>query len=183
LLIYFRQCVLVPVELFKRPLADILLDLESEDRYVKGRALELLAIYLTRLIDLEFKGWRVRSADTGGAEVDAIVEGARLIFSRWQIQAKNTAIVRLDDIAKEVGLALTFTYSNVIMVVTTGEFTRDAYTYATHVMRTSNLNIITLNGAELEQLSRDPLSIVELLNAKAQRAMQVKERTDYFSAQ
>lgn len=174
---------LVPVELFKRPLADILIDLKSEDRYVKGRALELLAIYLTRLLDLEFKGWRVRGADTGGAEVDAIVEGARLIFSRWQIQAKNTSIVRLDDIAKEVGLALTFTYSNVVMVVTTGEFTRDAYTYATHVMRTSNLNVITLNGAELEQLSRDPISIVVLLNSKAQRAMQIKERTDYFSAQ
>lgn len=174
---------LVPVELFKRPLADILVDLKSEDRYIKGRALELLAIYLTRLIDLDFKGWRVRGADTGGAEVDAIVEGARLIFSRWQIQAKNTSIVRLDDIAKEVGLALTFTYSNVVMVVTTGEFTRDAYTYATHVMRTSNLNVITLNGAELDQLSRDPIGIAELLNGKAQRAMQVKERTDYFSAQ
>lgn len=174
---------IVPVELFKRPLADILVDLKSEDRYIKGRALELLAIYLTRLIDLEFKGWRVRSADTGGAEVDVIVEGARLIFSRWQIQAKNTSIVRLDDIAKEVGLALTFTYSNVVMVVTTGEFTRDAYNYATHVMRTSNLNVITLNGAELEQLSRNPISIADLLNGKAQRAMQVKERTDYFSAQ
>jgi site-specific DNA-methyltransferase (cytosine-N4-specific) len=139
----------VPVELFKRPLTDILVDLKSEDRYIKGKALELLAIYLTRLIDLDFKGWRVRSADTGGAEVDAIVEGARLIFSRWQIQAKNTSIVRLDDIAKEVGLALTFTYSNVVMIVTTGEFTRDAYTYAIHVMRTSNLNIIMLNGIEL----------------------------------
>lgn len=174
---------LVPKELFERPLADILVELRSEDRYIKGRALELVAIYLTRLLDLDFKGWRTRSADTGGAEVDAIVEGARLIFSRWQIQAKNTAIVRLDDIAKEVGLALTFIYSNVIMVVTTGEFTRDAYSYATHVMRTSNLNIITLNGAEMERLSRDPMSIVELLNSKAERAMQVKERSDYFSAQ
>jgi len=178
-----ERAELVPVELFKRPLADILADLKSEDRYIKGKALELLAIYLTRLIDLEFKVWRVRGADTGGAEVDAIVEGARLIFSRWQIQAKNTSIVRLDDIAKEVGLALTFTYSNVVMVVTTGEFTRDAYTYATHVMRTSNLNVITLNGAELDQLSRDPISISELLNGKAQRAMRVKERSDYFSAQ
>lgn len=174
---------LVPIELFKRPLADILIDLKSEDRYIKGRALELVAIYLTRLLDLDFKGWRTRGTDTGGAEVDAIVEGARLIFSRWQIQAKNTSTVRLDDIAKEVGLALTFIYSNVIMVVTTGEFTRDAYSYAAHVMRTSNLNIITLNGSEIERLSRDPMTIVELLNGKAERAMQVKERTDYFSAQ
>lgn len=48
-------------------------------------------------------------------------------------------------------------------------------------MRTFILNVITLNGAELDQLSRDPISIAELLNGKAQRAMQVKERTDYFS--
>lgn len=178
-----ERAKLVPVELFKRPLKDILHDLKSEDRYIKGRGLELLAIYFTRLIDLDFKGWRVRSADTGGAEVDAIVEGARLIFSRWQIQAKNTSIVRLDDIAKEVGLALTFTYSNVVMVVTTGKFTRDAYNYATHVMRTSNLNVITLNGAELDRLSHDPMSIVELLTSKAQQAMQIKARTDYFSAE
>jgi site-specific DNA-methyltransferase (cytosine-N4-specific) len=142
----------------------------------------LLAIYLTRLIDLDFKGWRTRSADTGGAEVDAIVEGARLIFSRWQIQAKNTSIVRLDDIAKEVGLALTFIYSNVIMVVTTGDFTRDAYAYTNHVMKTSNLNIILLNGTDLSRLSADPTDIVKILNAKAERAMQVKERNDYFDS-
>lgn len=174
---------LVPIELFKRPLADILIDLKSEDRYIKGRALELVAIYFTRLLDLNFKGWRTRSIDTGGAEVDAIVEGSRLIFSRWQIQAKNTSTVRLDDIAKEVGLALTFIYANVIMLVTTGAFTRDAYSYADHVMRTSNLNIILLNGSEIERLSRDPMAIVELLNGKAERAMQVKERKDYFSSQ
>jgi hypothetical protein len=173
---------LVPRELFEKPLVQILEEMESTDKHVKGKALELLAIYLTRLIDLDFKGWRTRSADTGGAEVDAIVEGARLIFSRWQIQAKNTSIVRLDDIAKEVGLALTFIYSNVVMVVTTGDFTRDAYAYTNHVMKTSNLNIILLNGTDLSRLSADPTDIVKILNAKAERAMQVKERNDYFDS-
>ncbi|MCB9451473.1 MAG: restriction endonuclease [Anaerolineaceae bacterium] len=173
---------LVPRELFEKPLSQILEEMESTDKHIKGKALELLAIYLTRLVDLEFKGWRTRSADTGGAEVDAIVEGARLIFSRWQIQAKNTSIVRLDDIAKEVGLALTFIYSNVVMVVTTGDFTRDAYAYTNHVMKTSNLNIILLNGTDLSRLSTDPTDIVKILNAKAERAMQVKERSDYFDS-
>jgi len=98
-----EQAKLVSRELFDQPLSAILSHLRSADRHVKGRALEILILYLARLIDLEFKGWRLRSADTGGAEVDAIVEGARLIFSRWQIQAKNTDIVRLDDVAKEVG--------------------------------------------------------------------------------
>jgi hypothetical protein len=171
---------LVPRELFEQPLAQILQDLKSPDKYVKGKALELLAIYFTRLIDLDFKGWRMRSADTGGAEVDVIVEGARFIFSRWQIQAKNTKTVRLDDVAKEVGLSLTFIYSNVVMLVTTGDFTSDAYQYVDHVMKTSNLNVILLNGSELEEISQDPTRVISLLNRKAKRAMKVKERTDYF---
>jgi site-specific DNA-methyltransferase (cytosine-N4-specific) len=174
---------LVPKQLFERPLSQILADLKSSSKHVKGKALELLAIYLTRLLDLEFKGWRMRSADTGGAEVDAIVEGARLIFSRWQIQAKNTATVRLDDVAKEVGLSLTFIYSNVVMIVTTGDFTRDAYSYASHVMKTSNLNVILLNGSELERIGGDPTDIVAILNGKAERVMKLKERIDYFAAQ
>ncbi len=174
---------LVPKEVFERPLSQILADLKSPNKHVKGKALELLAIYLTRLIDLDFKGWRTRSADTGGAEVDVIVEGARLIFSRWQIQAKNTKTVRLGDVAKEVGLSLTFIYSNVVMIVTTGDFTEDAYSYARHVMKTCNLNVILLNGTELERISQDPTSIVAVLNSKAEQAMKVKERTDYFVAQ
>ncbi len=173
---------LVPKELFERSLSQILADLKSPDRHTRGRALELLAIYLTRLIDLDFKGWRTRSADTGVAEVDVIVEGARLIFSRWQIQAKNTGTVRLGDIAKEVGLSLTFIYSNVVMIITTGNFTRDAYNYANHVMKTCNLNVILLNGSELEDISRDPTAIITILNSKAGQAMKVKERVDYFAA-
>ena len=115
--------------------------------------------------------------------MDVIVEGARLIFSRWQIQAKNTKVVRLEDVAKEVGLSLTFIYSNVVMIVTTGDFTKDAHNYARHVMKTCNLNVILLNGAELDQISQDPTRIVAILNSKAKQAMRVKERTDYFVAQ
>jgi site-specific DNA-methyltransferase (cytosine-N4-specific) len=129
-----------------------------------------------RLLDLEFKEWRIQSERTGGAEVDAIVEGARLIFSRWQVQAKNTATVDLEDVAKEVGLALPLLYSNVILMVTTGDFTADARSYAERVMRNSSLNIILLGGAELEQISQDPTDIVPILNSKAEHVMQLKAR-------
>ena len=174
---------LVPKEVFELPLSQIITDLKSRNKHIKGKALELLVIYITRLIDLDFKGWRIRSADTGGAEVDVVVEGARLIFSRWQVQAKNTKTVRLDDVAKEVGLSLTFIYSNVVMIVTTGDFTKAAYGYVQHVMKTCNLNVILLNGSELERISQDPTDIVAILNNKAEQAMKVKERTDYFAAQ
>jgi len=53
--------------------------------------------------------------------VDLIFESARLVFSRWQIQCKNYkksgAAVRVDDVAKEVGLTHTLK-SNAIIVVT-----------------------------------------------------------------
>ncbi len=172
---------LAPRELFVKPLSQILDELGSTQKNVKGKALELLAVYMTRLLDLEFKGWRLRSSDTGGAEVDVIVEGARLIFTRWQIQAKNTKQkVRLDPVAKEVGLALTFTFANVVVVVTTSDFTTDAYQYATSVMRSSNLNVILLNGRDLRKVASDPTNIVRILNSKAAQAMKLKERSDYF---
>ena len=177
-----KNAGLVPKDLFARPLKDILKDLRSTDTHVKGKALEILAIYLLRLIDLQFKGWRVRSADTGGAEVDVILEGARLIFSRWQIQAKNTKRVRLDDVAKEVGLALTFIHASVVVVVSTGDFTKDAYSYADHVMRTGNLNVILLNGAELKVISEDPTAIAWILDSKAEKAMAIKQRIDYLAS-
>lgn len=170
---------LVPRSLYEKPLVTILQDLEAQDPYVKGLALELLTIYLARILDLEFKAWRKRSEETGGAEVDIVVEGARLIFSRWQIQAKNTLLVRLDDVAKEVGLALTFLYSNVVLVVTTGQFTGDAHVYSEHVMRTSNLNVILLDGKDLQQISTEPTHIIRIMHRKARRVMQIKARASY----
>lgn len=92
-------------------------------------------------------------------------------------------MVRLDDIAKEIGLSLTFIYSNVVMIVTTGEFTKEGYRYAQHVMKTCNLNVILMNGSDLNRVSRDATEIVTLLNNKAKQAMALKERADYFATQ
>jgi len=83
------------------------------------------------------------------------------------------------------------------MIVTTGDFTQDAYSYAEHVMRTCNLNVILaehvmrtcnlnvilLTGSDIARIAQDPTNIVAILNAKAQRAMKIKERTDYFAEQ
>lgn len=57
-----------------------------------------------RLIDLDYVTTRLGGSATGGGEVDVIFESTRLVFSRWQIQCKNTARVGLDNVAKEVGL-------------------------------------------------------------------------------
>jgi hypothetical protein len=161
--------------LLRKPLTEILAELETEDKNIKGKALEALAFHLMRLLNLQFLAWRKRPKETGGFEVDLIVEDARINFSRWQIQCKNTpdSAVRIEDVAKEVGLALTLR-SNVILVVTTGRFGRDAKTYADDVMKSSSLNVILLDGKELREIIASPLQITRIMNERAKRAAQIK---------
>ncbi len=118
-------------------------------------ALEALAFHLTRLLDLEFVSWRLRSRETAGAEVDVLVEGARLIFSRWQIQCKNSPRVSVEHVAKEVGIA-TAMRTNVIMVVTTGEVPATTRAFAHAVMENTALQIILLHKAHLRRIQESP---------------------------
>lgn len=106
--------------LLRKPLAEIVEELHSENKHTKGLALEALAFKLMRLIDLDYVATRLRGAATGGAEVDVIFDSSRLVYSRWQVQCKNTGTVSLDDVAKEVGLTH-FLKSNVIVMVSTGD--------------------------------------------------------------
>jgi hypothetical protein len=72
----------------KRP-PDIFKELESDDTYVKGRALEAFAVYVMRLLHLRFIQWRKRASATGYAEVDAILAGVLGgVSTRWQVQCK-----------------------------------------------------------------------------------------------
>jgi hypothetical protein len=127
-----------------------------------------------RLIDLKYVGTRLRGIATGGAEVDLIFEGIRLLFSRWQIQCKNTKAVSLDDVAKEVGLTFQLK-SNVVMVVSTGIVGLEARKYANHVMNTSNLDIVLVDRADLETLVNRPYEMATMLEREAKRAMKIKE--------
>lgn len=162
-------------KLIRLPLAAILhdLNLPIHETHKRGLALEALSLYLTRLIGLEFVGWRVRAKETSYAEVDAVVEGSRLIFSRWQIQCKNTGVVNEGDVAKEVGLALRLK-SNVVMVVSTGRFSRQAEVYARDVMEDTNYHMILLSGTDLKILRDDPAAITGLLAREARNAMLIK---------
>ncbi|HET9919982.1 MAG TPA: restriction endonuclease [Ktedonobacteraceae bacterium] len=167
-------------QLLRKPLSEIVQELQSENTGIKGKALEALAFYFMRLLGLEFRGWRKRGKKTGGFEVDIIVEGARLVFSRWQIQCKNTPdnAVSLEDIAKEVGLSLQIK-SNVILVITTGRFSKDALDYANDMMQMTNLNIITLDKRDLTALKTSSLSIVDILNRKARQVIELKALPDF----
>lgn len=162
------------LELLRRPLEDILSSLDSPDRYTAGLALEALAFKIMRLLDMTYVKTRLRAEQTGGAEVDLIFESARLVYSRWQIQCKNTRRVSLDDVAKEVGLTHLIK-SNVIVMVTTGDIGKEARRYANKIMIDTNLAVVMLNGTDLEAVSQKPATIARAFRREARHALKLKQ--------
>ena len=160
--------------LLRKPLKEIREDLQAEDRHIRGLALEALAFKLMRLIDLAYVATRLRGTATGGAEVDLVFEGTRLVFSRWQIQCKNTARVSLDDVAKEVGLTHLLK-SNAIVMVSTGEIGGEARRYANKIMADSNLCVVMVDGNDLALIEARPASIVDVFTREARHAMDLKK--------
>ena len=120
------------------------------------------------------KATRLRGKATGGAEVDIIFESTRLVYSRWQIQCKNTAAVSLDDVAKEVGLTH-FIKSNAIVMTTTGKIGNEARRYANKIMADSNIAIVMIDGKDLEIINNNPPSIIKIFEREAKHAMKLKE--------
>jgi len=159
--------------LLRRPLCDILKEMKSRDKHARGLALEALAFNLMRLLDMTYVATRLRGTATGGAEVDVIFESARLVFSRWQVQCKNTARVALDDVAKEVGITH-FLKSNVIVMVTTGKIGAQARRYSNKIMTDSNLCIVMLDGDDIKSIVKNSAKIVDVLNREARQAMKLK---------
>ena len=157
----------------RKHLKEIREELDSENRHIRGLALEALAFKLMRLIDLSYVATRLRGSATGGAEVDLIFESARLVFSRWQVQCKNTARVSLDDVAKEVGLTHLLK-SNAIVMVSTGEIGGEARRYSNRVMADSNLCIVMLDKSDLAPIESSPAAIVDVFNREARHAMDLK---------
>jgi hypothetical protein len=162
------------IELLRKPLADVRAEIKSDDVYVKGLALEALAFKLMRLLDMDYMATRLRASATGGAEVDLVFQSARLVYSRWQVQCKNSSRLSLDDVAKEVGLTA-FIKSSVIVMVTTGTIGGEARRYANKIMRDSNLAVVMLDGADLDRISANTSQIVDVFNREARMAMELKK--------
>lgn len=159
--------------LLRKPLKEIRSDLKSTNRHVRGLALEALAFKLMRLVDLTYVATRLRGSATGGAEVDVIFESARLVFSRWQVQCKNTSRVSLDDVAKEVGITH-FLKSSAVVMVSTGTIGPEARRYADKIMADSNLCIVMVDGVDLAHIEARPAAIVDVFTREARHAMDLK---------
>jgi DNA modification methylase len=156
-----------------KPLAEIVAEIESPDHEKSGKALELLAIRLCQMLDLEFMGWRETDEElAGGGEVDALLHSARLTYSRWQIQCKVGKIT-LDAVSKEVGMK-DVTLANVIMVVGSKKISDSALTFRKKIVSTSNLNIILIDGPMLQTIINDPPQLIEVLHKQAEHALRLK---------
>lgn len=159
-----------------RKFEDVVGELSNEDKYVRGVALELLAVWIIRLLGLRFTGWRLRHyRATGGGEVDVMAASDRIVYNRWQLQCKNVkGDVPVDVIAKEVGLTFV-TRADVVMLVTTSSFTRDAVNYANQVNDNSRYYVVLLEGEDIERIVEDRTRIVDILNLKARRVFAKRE--------
>jgi DNA modification methylase len=162
----------------KTPLHQIVADIEqTADSNKQGHALELLAMRICQMIDLQFMGWRETDVNiAGGGEIDGMFYSSRLVYSRWQIQCKIGPIT-VQAVAKEVGMQKV-TLGNVILIVSTSSATAGAQTYRTKIISNSNLNIIFIDGSALNRILADNTSLIHILRQQAQFAMSVKPKVD-----
>lgn len=156
------------------PLEDIFHDLAHSRTHTRGLALELLALRLVRDIGLFPVCFRERTSKTQEAEVDLIVQGVHLHYSRWLVQCKNTASVEVSDIAKEVGMAVVLK-AQVILMVTTGTFRRTVQIYANGLATSSNLQAILIDGALLEKYrTSGAAAVIDALQKAAYQVLALK---------
>lgn len=161
------------VEYLQKPLSELRADMNSENTHLKGLALEAFAIKIMRIIGLDFIQTRLKGNETAGAEVDVLFDSSRLLYTRWQVQCKNTNRVSLDQIAKEVGLSHVLR-TNAIVIMTTGTVSETAREYANQIMRAMNLCIIIVEGADIDAIIAEPTKILDIFNRESLNAKHIK---------
>jgi len=162
---------------------DIFKEMQSTDTYKKGRALEAFTIYVMRLLGLQFLGWRRRARETGNSEVDVLLAGVSGgMPTSWQVQCKNTptVAVRLEDVAKEVGL-LPLTHATHILLVANASFSEDARKFAERIMVNSSVTIFLLDKTDFETIQANPAQIGRILIAQAERIKDMRISSPLWS--
>lgn len=165
----------IPRDVLRQSFDDIESTLRTGSAYEQGRALEAFTIKIGRRLGLDFTGWRLRGNETGGSEVDVIMEQASLTHERWQIQCKRSARLTLEHIAREVGVARATNATTILMLTMEG-LSDDARQFADRIMQDSNLSILFINIDNITAAS-DPEQIRERLEAESARAKSCKQLT------
>jgi hypothetical protein len=143
--------------------------MDSDSKYEKGVAMETLAVKLGRMLGLKFVGWRVRGRETGGSEVDVVMDQIGLTYSRIQIQCKNIkGSLRTKHVAREVGISRIL-QTNTILMVARGGVTTDARRFANRIMHEENMAIVFLEVDDIEDLDENPNELHNILRGKSRR--------------
>lgn len=159
----------VPRRVLRKSYGELLDEMDSDDTYEKGMALETLSVKLGRMLGLEFVGWRVRGQETGGSEVDVVMDNLGLTYSRVQIQCKNIkGKLQTKHIAREVGISRTL-QTNTILMIARGGVTTDAKRFANRIMHQENLAIMFLTGEDIEQIDDNPDRLRNVLRGETRR--------------
>lgn len=175
-----RDLESVVSEYYKKKPDDIYAGLSAKDRHVRGAALEAYTIHIMRLLGLQFVAWRKRSAQTAHAEVDILMTGLLGgLPTRWQLQCKNTKQpIRLEEIAKEVGL-LPVTAASHIMFVANTTFTPDARAFAAKIMMRSATTIFLLDKTDFEKIRETPTAIAQILRKQSEAILRVRSENPF----
>lgn len=164
----------VPRHVLRSSFSEIREQMDAEETYIKGRALETLAVKLGRLLGLNFVGWHVRGRNTGGSEVDVIMDAVGISFTRWQIQCKNVSgRLRTKHVKEEVGVAR-MVQSNVILMIARSGVSSGAQQFASRVMHRDNLTIMFLEGDDLMEFDENPDHLILTLRGEAKRVQRLK---------
>lgn len=179
----FQQVVpnfdaIVPADLRQKidtPRVEIKRLLSSDSKNDRGLGLELLALRMLIDLNLQPRSFRQRSKETAYAELDLTAEGANLLFSRWNWQCKCVSSrVPLNDVAKEVGLAI-YSKSHVVAMVTTSDFSREALAYAKEITSATHLQFLFITGSIIEAyLSKGPAVLLDHVSGNAAEVMRQK---------
>ena len=111
---------------------------------------------------------------TGSFRSTGPKQKVRLVFSRWQVQCKNTSYASLEDVEKEVGLTQLLK-SNVIVIISTGKIRADARKYSHVVMKDTNLCIVIIDGENIKKIANNPVDIVDVIEREAKSTMSLKK--------
>ncbi len=164
----------VPRHVLRLSFDEVMKELDSDSTHEKGIALETLMIKTGRLLGLEFVGWRVRGRNTGGSEVDVVMDEIDTTFNRWQIQCKNTkSQLESKQISREVGIARIL-QTNTILMIARGGISQDAKQYANQVMRHENIAIMFLTGEDIEEFDENTDHLLTVLRGEARRIHNIK---------
>ena len=165
----------VPRSVLRQSFDSVLDDLDSDSTHEKGVALETLAVKTGRLLGLDFAGWRLRGQQTGGSEVDVVMDQAGITFNRWQIQCKNTkSQISAKQIAREVGIARLL-QTNTILMIARGGVSEDGRRYANRVMNHENIAIVFVIGEDIEKIAEDTDHLLTVLRGESDRIAKLKQ--------